>query len=506
MDAQPTYWRSRFLTERALALLYLIGFLVAANQFVPLLGEGGFLPVREFVGQVPFRFSPSVFYAAPTDAAFRIAAWTGALLACIAFSPYPARSARTTAALWAAMWALYLSFVNVGQTFYAFGWETLLLEAGFLAIFFGHARAEPNRILNWLWRWLAFRVMLGAGLIKLRGDPCWRDLTCLDYYFETQPMPNALSWYFHWLPSSVHHAGVAINHVVEIVIPFGLFAPQPMAALAAFAIIGFQLMLIVSGNLSWLNWLTIVIAIPAIHDRWLPLASISPRERLPPAAAHRLAAYVLAAVVALLSVAPTLNLLSPRQMMNTSFEPLHLVNTYGAFGSITRLRHEIVLEGTDEEVLSATTKWKEYEFKGKPGDTARRPPQIAPYHLRLDWLMWFAAMDTPDAYPWLGVLTARLLEGDPATLSLLRANPFAGRPPKFIRGHYYEYRFTTPAERQQTGAWWVRESRGLYFPSRRAADQRLSDFLPLLEETCPPRNDHVCSQAAQKNICSPSCS
>src|SRR5437016_4827933 len=167
------------------------------------------------------------------------------------------------------LWVLYLSFVNVGQVFYGFGWESILSEAGFYTIFLGPTHIVPPKIVIWLLRWELFRVMFGAGLIKLRGDSCWRDLTCLDYYFETQPIPNPLSWYFHWLPPAVHHGGVLVNHFAELIVPFGLFIPQPVASIAALLIIAFQLVLIVSGNLSWLNWLTVAVAISAIDDRWL---------------------------------------------------------------------------------------------------------------------------------------------------------------------------------------------------------------------------------------------
>jgi hypothetical protein len=304
--------------------------------------------------------------------------------------------------------------------------------------------------------------MFGAGLIKLRGDECWRDLTCLNYYFETQPMPNALSWYFHWLPASVLRAGVAVNHVTELVIPFGYFAPQPIAAIAGLVTIVFQLSLIASGNLSWLNWMTIVLCIPTLDDRWLSWLPVSAAAREMPPLAQRFGIYAVVVLVAILSVAPIVNMLSARQLMNFSFNPVHLVNTYGAFGSITRTRNEIVIEGTDESVLTSSTKWREYEFKGKPGNRAGRPPQIAPYHLRLDWLMWFAAMASPDEHPWFPALMTRLLQGDAATLGLLRTNPFPERPPHYLRALYYRYRFTTPDERRRSGDWWKRDLVGTY--------------------------------------------
>jgi len=203
-----------------------------------------------------------------------------------------------------------------------------------------------------------FRVMFGAGLIKLRGDSCWRDLTCLDYYFETQPMPNPLSWYFHWLPAWVHHGGVVFNHIAELIVPFGYFAMQPIAAVAGVVTIAFQLVLIVSGNLSWLNWLTVVLAISTLNDRWLAWLPITPPALNPAGDVERAIVWVWAGIVGLLSVGPALNMLSSQQLMNSSFEPLHLVNTYGAFGSITRTRNEIVVEGTADAAPTPASVWR----------------------------------------------------------------------------------------------------------------------------------------------------
>jgi hypothetical protein len=151
--------------------------------------------------------------------------------------------------------------------------------------------------------------------------------------------------------------------------------------------------------------------------------------------------------------------------MNTSFNSLHLVGTYGAFGSITRPRYEIIVEGTSDEVITSTTRWREYEFEGKPGQVNYRPPQIAPYHLRLDWLMWFAAMSSYQEYPWFVNFVAKLLQNDGAVLSLLRKNPFPERPPRYVRALLYEYHFTDPAERKRTGNWWTRSLVGSYFPT-----------------------------------------
>ncbi len=467
MPGSADLWLPRFLFQRGLGLVYLIAFLVAVNQFRPLAGEHGLLPAPLFIRQVPFTNAPSLFYLAPKDWAFGAAAWLGVILSCLALSGYSERfGTPVSMAVWAAMWLLYISFVNVGQLFYGYGWETMLLEAGFCAIFLGGWFTAPSPIPLWILRWMEFRVMFGAGLIKLRGDPCWRDLTCLDYHYETQPIPNPLSWYFHALPKWALHGGVAFNHLVEVVVPFGFFLPQPFASVAALLTIAFQLLLMLSGNLSFLNLLTIVLAFPALDGRWLAKwlpVSVPPLAE--PSRWFEYATIGYAAIVVLLSIRPALNLVSPRQIMNTSFEPLHLVNTYGAFGSIGRVRDEVIVEGTSADKLSEYADWRAYEFKGKPGDPMRMPPQIAPYQLRIDWQMWFAAMSTYEQEPWFINFVAKLLQGDRATLSLLRINPFPSAPPKYIRARLYRYRFSSEEERRRTGAWWQRELEGEWFPA-----------------------------------------
>jgi hypothetical protein len=220
-----------------------------------------------------------------------------------------------------------------------------------------------------------------------------------------------------------------------------------------------------SGNFSWLNAVTIALAASAVGDSLLRVVlPVSHQHLTSPPPWHEGTVIALVAAVAVLSYWPVRNMVSRRQLMNFSFNRLHLVNTYGAFGSITRTRHEIVIEGTVEAELAPTTLWREYEFKGKPGDPRRRPPQVAPYHLRLDWLMWFAALSSAYAEAWFDPLIAKLLENDAATLKLLRSNPFPTSPPTFVRARLYRYRFTTWQERRDTGAWWHRTLVGDYLP------------------------------------------
>jgi hypothetical protein len=455
----PDYRLARFVIERALGAVYLLAFVAVLDQFPALLGERGLLPVPRFLGAARFREAPSLFYLGYSDRRLRVAAWIGIVVAAATVLGLPQAGPLWLPMLaWLVLWILYLSIVNVGQRFYAFGWESLLLEAGFLAVFLGNARTPPPTLVLWLFRWLAFRVELGAGLIKLRGDPCWRDLTCMDYHHETQPMPNPLSWYFHRLPRAVHRIEVLGNFAAQLAAPFLLLLPQPAAAIGALAMLATQAYLVASGNYAWLNVVTMVVTVAALPDG-LVGAAPGPPFAAPPlwfAAAEG----ALAALVVALSWWPVRNLVGRWQLMNYSYNPLHLVNSYGAFGSVTRERYEIVVEGTDAEEIRTDTVWRAYELRGKPGDVRRRPPQVAPYHLRLDWLMWFAALSPAREAVWFLPFLEKLLEGDRATLRLLRRDPFPDAPPIWVRARFYRYRFTTRRQRRQTGAFWTRELAG----------------------------------------------
>ncbi|RVX42694.1 lipase maturation factor [Nonomuraea polychroma] len=471
--AASDYWLGRLVFQRGLAVIYLVAFLSAAHQFRALIGANGLTPVPAYLRLVSFRSAPSIFHLHYSDRFFAAVAWSGvALSAAVLAGLADLVPLWGSMLLWAVLWVVYLSIVNVGQVWYSFGWESLLCEAGFLAIFLGNRQIAPPVLVLLLLRWLLFRLEFGAGLIKLRGDRCWRDLTCLYYHHETQPMPGPLSWYFHWLPRPLHRIEVAGNHVAQLVAPFGLFAPQPYATLAAAIMIVTQLWLIVSGNFSWLNWLTVVLA-ASVVDWSMILASPAPAPAALAAPVwHDALVVAVTTLVVVLSYWPVHNLLSRHQLMNASFDPLRLVGTYGAFGTVSKVRVEVVIEGTDEPEITADTQWKEYHFKGKPGDPARHPPQVAPYHLRLDWLMWFAGLSPIYAEPWFIPLAVKLLENDRATLRLLAGNPFPDTPPAFLRARLYSYRFTTWRQRRATGAWWDRDLIDEYLPPVRL--QRLS--------------------------------
>ncbi|XP_053131899.1 lipase maturation factor 1 isoform X2 [Hemicordylus capensis] len=375
------------------------------------------------------------------------------------------------------------------------GWESQLLETGFLGIFLCPLwtlsqvpkHSPPSRIVIWAYRWLIFRIMLGAGLIKIRGDRCWRDLTCMDYHYETQPVPNPVAYYMHRSPWWFHQFETLVNHFIELGVPFFIFLGRRMCTLHGLLQILFQVLLVISGNLSFLNWLTIVPSIACFDDAALGflfsskgrgaksrVLEIQAKEAegkgapLPYSCYIRKVANVsFGILIAYLSTPVVVNLLSSQQVMNTSFNPLRIVNTYGAFGSITKERTEVVIQGTSSlDANDPAALWEEYGFKCKPGDLRKRPCLISPYHYRLDWLMWFAAFQTYEQNEWIIHLAGKLLANEKEALSLIAFNPFEGKkPPRWVRGEHFRYKFSRPGGNHAgDGKWWIRKRIGPYFP------------------------------------------
>jgi len=492
-NTHPTYWLTRFVILRLLGVVYAVAFLVAINQVVPLMGVNGLLPLDNYLNQIShalgsnsagFMRLPSVFWWWHSDTALLTVAWAGFLLSLVVVAGF------ANAPLLGVLWFLYMSFVHAGQDWYGYGWEIQLTETGFLAIFLCPLvdmrpfprRAPPTPII-FLFRWLTFRIMIGSGLIKFRGDKVWRDATALYYHFETQPIPGPLSRWFHFLPRAALRIGVWFNWMGELIAPWFIFWPRPARHIAGAVIVLFQLSIILSGNLSFLNWLTIIPALACFDDgfwaRLLPRRLVRKAETAAASAEESTpmltTAWVAAALIAVLSIQPVMNMISPQQVMNTSFDPFDLVNTYGAFGSVGQERLNVVFEGTLDDTTTRNATWKPYIYKGLPVLLDKRPPQIAPYQLRLDWQMWFAAMSTADQYPWTYNLAWKLLHNDPGALSLFAANPFPGTPPRYIRATVYRYSFAPSGNPQ--GLYWTRQRLGDWLPVLSTHDLQLIKFL-----------------------------
>ena len=478
--AAPTYWLTRWCILRLLGLVYAVAFLVAINQLLPLIGSDGLLPLSLYFDRVAaalgtktagcFRL-PSLFWFSPSNSTLMLVSWTGFLLSLLAICGY------TNAIILLLLWILYMSIVNAGQEWYGYGWEIQLLETGFLAIFLcpltdmrPFPRRPPPFAIIVLFRWLICRIMLGAGLIKLRGDEAWRNGTALYYHFETQPLPGPLSRWLHFLPKTILRMGVWYNFLAELLAPLLVFWPRVARHIAGILIVVLQLILILSGNLSFLNWLTLVPAIACFDDG--ALRRVLPRKLAGKAAAAATTAemsrpmvtvsLIVTCLVAVLSIAPVVNLLSPGQVMNTSFDRLNLVNTYGAFGSVGRERMNIVFEGTTDRDATDSAHWIPYVYKGLPVLPENPPPQVAPYQLRFDWQMWFAAMGSVEDYPWTLNLVYKLLQNNPSAASLFANRPFTTAPPRYIRAVLYRYSFVPPGNGDNL--YWKREKIGEWLP------------------------------------------
>lgn len=489
------YVLTRWLILRLLGVVYLFAFLGILWQGLPLLGSHGLTPAATYVDELraagqTFWDVPSLFLLDSSDAALRGWAIAGAVLAAALAAGYANLPSL------AVLWLLYGSYERIGQTWWSFGWEIQLLETTVLAACLVHpwdprplrAPAPPTTAIV-LMRWLAFRIMLGAGLIKLRGDPCWRELTCLDAHFETQPIPNPLSAVFHHLPHAVLAGGVVVNHIVEVVLPWFAFGPRRLRLVAAVGMALFQIVLILSGNLAFLNWLTLVPVLALLDDDFV--ARCAPRrirDRLrawsaaPRAAGrgHRIFVGCVAALVAIRSIPVIENLASSHQAMNLSFDRLALVNTYGAFGSVGMERHELIIEGTRDADPDTAT-WSAYELPCKPGDVTRRPCILGPYHLRLDWLIWFAAMDEQPRELWMLHLVWKLLDGDRGIRTLLASDPFDGAPPRYVRIRRFRYHL----EPWSAPTWWTRDQETLWLPPMALDTPWLRDTLARYGEPSP---------------------
>lgn len=459
------YELTRWLFLRLLGFVYLGAMASFSVQALLLIGSDGLLPLATYVnalrqglGEHPWLQVPMLFWLNQSDTFIQWLPVAGCLAAIAVIFNVATRASLIL------LYVIYLSLFYAGQTFMTFQWDLELLEAGMLAILL----TSGSNMVIWLYRWLAFRFMFMSGVVKLAsGDFNWRNLTALDYHFETQPLPTPLAWYAHHLPEWLLKSGTGATLFIELVLPFLVFLPRRPRMLAGVAFIALQTMIMLTGNYNFFNLLTICLCLFLFDDRALScLAPSALLNRLQGRQqAHRFgrALVWLATPVILFCsgnlVATQLGIASNYSAVTRAVSVCQCINNYGPFAVMTTQRHEIVFEGTADGKT-----WQAYDFKYKPGDLSRRPDWIIPHQPRVDWQLWFAALDPSRHPPWLRHLVVRLLQGDPLMNSLFRENPFTDTPPRAIRAAYYRYRFTTPAQRAATGHWWKREYDGQYLP------------------------------------------
>lgn len=454
---------------RLFGLIYLSAFVSFGIEATGLIGSKGILPLADFInttrqtiGPARFYYMPMVFWLNDSDFAIQLVCWLGALLSLLLIFDVLRRLGL------AILFILYLSLVYAGQTFMSYQWDSFLLETGFLVLLLSFSTS----LGIWLLRWLLFRFMFMSGVVKLiSGDPNWRHLTALKYHFFTQPLPTPLAWYAARLPFVLLECATACVLFIELLLPFLIFCPRRMRFAAAYAILLLETCILLTGNYNWFNFQTMLMClllfddaallghIPGKYLGWLASAKQNRELRR----ASRFGFGVLAAVIvfcSLVEMDERFGGIPPAvaQDIDDFVQPIRIVNTYGLFAVMTTKREEIVLEGSQDAVH-----WREYEFKYKPGNVRRAPRWSIPFQPRLDWQMWFAALEDPQRLPWFWNFLRRLLENQPTVTALLKSNPFPDKPPVYIRAKFYDYTFSSGAQKAK-GIWWDRRLLGLYFP------------------------------------------
>ena len=481
--------RSLFL--RGLALVYLAAFGSLAVQIDGLIGSQGITPAAEFLDETGRLFGPglarywrlpTIFWLNASDQTLHAVCWGGiALSLAMLVGLLPGLFA-------VLLWAFYLSLVVAGQVFLGYQWDSLLLETGLLAvlmapwrIWLSRSNDQPWWFTIWLVRWLAFRLMFLSGVVKLAShDPTWRAWTALEYHYQTQPLPAWTSWYVHQMPAWFHGLSVGFMFYAELIAPFFVFGPRPMRRAGFASLVLLQLLIAATGNYGFFNLLAIVICVCIFDDRdweWL-LRLVLPRRKLadepvpvdeiavvPPKAwswPRRLVIGIAGGAIAMVTATQTLETVAPEFLIPSEFlalsqrlEPFRSTNSYGLFAVMTTRRPEIIVEGSEDGVT-----WKPYLFRWKPCELDRRPRFATPHMPRLDWQMWFAALEVERGHipSWFFRFEQKLLQGSPAVLGLLRENPFPGRPPRYMRAQLAFYTLTSSGSRD----WWSRDVRGVF--------------------------------------------
>jgi len=492
----PGHLWTRFLFLRLLGGVFLIAFVSYGLQLDGLIGSKGILPAADLMrsahelGAGAFLRVPTLCWISSSDTFLHGLAIAGVLLSMALIAGIAQGPALV------ALWAIYLSLVVVGQTFFNFQWDILLLETALTAVFVVPWTIRPRPPGSepavragglWLLRALSFKLMFLSGIVKLIClDPTWWGLTALDYHYFTQPLPVWTSWYAHHLPAVVQKLSVAVMFAIELGVPCLVVFPRRIRIAGCFVLIAFQGLIAATGNYGFFNLLTAVLCLTWLDDtfllHWVPKRWQTYSPPAPERAGRSATRVAYLAAVAALAYASSLTFVA--EMVRTRppdriggiagrlldggaayagagdgllelLGPFRSVSGYGLFRRMTMERQEIVIE-TSEDGAS----WHEVAFRYKPGDVHRRPRFVAPHQPRLDWQMWFAALDPRRASPWIERLLQRMIDGSPPVLRLIGDPELLAKPPRFVRLAMYDYRFTTRDEAQAGGgAWWTRERR-----------------------------------------------
>ncbi len=485
---------------RLLGVVYFCAFASWATQIVGLVGRNGIVPIADILEAQKPRLGGRPFLAVPTlcwwrsdDRGLRAHCWVGAVLSlCLVagVAPIP---------VLVALWLLYLSLSTACTIFAGFQWDALLVEMGFLAIFFAPADLwtgepwaaavmasaeaplpEPPVVARLLMYWLLFRLMFTSGVVKLQNsNPAWRNLTAMRHHYYTQPLPSRWAWHAQQTPEWFHKGETLATLVIETLLPLLIFFPSPLAEIGAAGVILLMVLIHLTGNYCFFNLQAVALSLLLIDDgSWAKLASgmgigmpagVETMRRFAPL---EWPVWWWVSVVAAVVLVPLTLVLLGRQLLGwnpapawlrrayAALQPFRLVNPYGLFANMTMSRPEIIVEGSDDGA-----NWVPYRFKHKPGRLDAPPRRAAPHQPRLDWQMWFAALTNYRMMPWFDRFLQKLLAGSPEVLALLDHNPFPNEPPRYLRAVLYEYGFTSWRERRRTGQWWSCRQVGLYCPA-----------------------------------------
>ncbi|MBI3590014.1 MAG: lipase maturation factor family protein [Candidatus Melainabacteria bacterium] len=467
----------RFLFLKLLGAIYLIAFASLGVQIPGLIGSNGILPASQFLemlcaqmGYERYWFVPTLFWLNSSDVFLIFLCCVGMLLSVLLIFEF----FQPVCLLF--LWIFYLSFVNVSGDFFSFQWDNLLLEVGFLSIFY--ALCPSSKIVLWLLRLVLFKLMFFSGIVKLlSGDVAWKSFTALTYHYETQPLPNLFSYYFHQFPNWFHSLSCKLMFAIELIVPFFIFIKRRYRVFGSIILIAFQLIIMVTGNYCFFNLLTILLCVLLLDDNSL-LQKFTESKKDPIKIDPKKQKWITVPIASLILIITTMQFSivfqiqidwpMPLKQLYSLVLPFRSVNTYGLFAVMTTSRSEIIIEGSND-----LKNWFAYEFKYKPGDLKKFPCFVAPHQPRLDWQMWFAALGSYRNNQWFINFCVRLLQGSKDVLKLIAYNPFSDSPPHYLRALIYDYKFTDMDTKHRTGNLWKRELKGLYFPVVTLKEDRL---------------------------------